>query len=208
MKLSKILAMFALIFSMIAASEIVAAKTIATTKTLVVYFSRAGEMYSLGNIEEGNTAIIAKIIAEKTGADLFEIKPQNDNYPTHYKELTEFAQKEKDEGKRPAVAGDVENFDSYDTIFIGYPIWWGDAPMIVYSFIDAHDFSGKTVIPFCTHEGSGIGNTPTSIKSATKAKNMLNGFEIYGHTAQNEREEAEKEVSKWLKNIQMLEENH
>lgn len=94
-------------------------------KNLIVYFSRAGEQYSVGNITEGNTAIVAKMIAEKTGGDLFEVKLANDTYPTGYTELTEVAEKEKNSRARPEIIGNVENFADYDTVFIGSPVWWG-----------------------------------------------------------------------------------
>lgn len=154
-------------------------------KTLVVYFSRTGEQYGVGNISEGNTAIIAKMIAEKTGADIFEIRVKNDNYPKGYNELTKYAQEEKRENARPEIIGGVENIKEYERVFVGYPNWWGDMPMPVYTFLENHDLS--TVYHFCTHEGSG-GVKP-------------NGLSIYGHVAQNQRDEAEKQVENWLKSL-------
>lgn len=164
-------------------------------KVLVAYFSRTGEQYSVGNITEGNTAIIAKIIAEKTNGDLFEIKVKNDVYPKGYTELTEYAKKEMQENARPEIIGKVENFEQYDTIFIGYPIWWGDKPMPVYTFMDSYNFNGKNIAPFCTHEGSGF--TGTQGMAQTGAK-VLSGLAIYGHTAQNDRVIAQKQVNDWL----------
>ncbi len=156
-------------------------------KVLVAYFSRTGEQYSVGNITEGNTAIIAKMIAEQTNGNLFEIKVAKDNYPSGYMALTEYAKKEKQQNARPEIVGSVENFADYDTIFIGYPNWWSDMPMPVYTFLDSYDFTGKKVHHFCTHEGSG------GVKRE--------GFAIYGHTAQNDRAEAQKQVSQWLKGL-------
>lgn len=156
-------------------------------KVLVAYFSRTGEQYGVGNIQEGNTAIIAKMIAQKTGGDLFEIKPLNDTYPTSYNALTQAAKAEKQANARPEIIGKVENMDEYDIVFIGYPNWWSDMPMPVYTFLESYDFSGKKVYHFCTHEGSG------GVKKE--------GFAIYGHVAQNDRTEAEKQVSNWLKNL-------
>lgn len=169
-------------------------------KVLVVYFSRTGEQYSVGNITEGNTAIIAKMIAEQTKADLFEVKLKNDTYPTAYKALTEVALSEKKANARPEIVGDVANFADYDIVFIGSPNWWADLPMAVYTFMEAHDWSGKTVAPFVTHEGSGLSSIPSKIKSATGA-NMLNGLAIYGHIAQNDREQAKENVTNWLKEL-------
>ena len=155
-------------------------------KILVAYFSRTGEQYSVGNIIEGNTAIIAKLIARKTGGDLFEIKAAQDNYPKEYIALTEYAKKEKQQNARPEIVGGVNDFDKYDTIFLGYPNWWGDMPMPVYAFLDSHDTSEKEVYHFCTHEGSG---------------GVKTGFATYGHVAQNYRTEAEKQVTQWLNGL-------
>lgn len=167
-------------------------------KVLVAYFSRTGEQYSVGNITEGNTEIVAKIIAQKTNGDLFEIKVKNDNYPKGYTALTEYAKKEMQKNERPEIVGNVENFEQYKTIFIGYPVWWGDKPMPVYTFLDSYDFRGKNIVPFCTHEGSGFCGTQGMNKTGAK---ILKGLAIYGHTAQNDRTEADKKVSEWLKGL-------
>ncbi len=98
----------------------------ADSKTLVLYFSRTGEQYTVGVIEKGNTAIVAEMIAEKTGADSFEILPADDHYPMTYKELTDVAKREQNENARPAYAGTLPDLTQYDTIFIGAPVWWGD----------------------------------------------------------------------------------
>lgn len=169
-------------------------------KVLVVYFSRTGEQYSVGNITEGNTAIIAKMIAEETKADIFEVKLKNDTYPTAYKALTEVALSEKKANARPEIVGDVENFADYDVVFIGSPNWWSDMPMVLYTFIEAHNWTGKTVIPFVTHEGSGLSSIESKIKTATQAE-MFEGLAIYGHVAQNNRAQAKQNVTNWLKKL-------
>lgn len=169
-------------------------------KVLVVYFSRTGDQYSVGNITKGNTAIMAEMIADYTGGDLFEIKLKNDTYPTEYTPLTEVAKEEKNTNARPEIAKDVDNFDTYDTIFVGGPVWWSDLPMAIYTFIEKHDWSNKTVIPFTTHEGSGLSSVPRNLKNATKA-NMLDGLAIFGHVAQNEQDEARMKVNTWLEKI-------
>ena len=169
-------------------------------KVLVVYFSRTGEQYSVGNITEGNTAVIAKMIAEQTGADMFEVKLKNDTYPAAYKALTEVALEEKKANARPEIIGDVANFADYDMVFIGTPNWWADLPMAVYTFMEAHDWNGKTVAPFVTHEGSGLSSIPSKIKSVTGAE-MLDGLAVYGHVAQNDREQAKENVKNWLKKL-------
>lgn len=168
-------------------------------KVLVAYFSRTGEQYSVGSITEGNTAIIAKMIAEKTNGDLFEIKVKNDVYPKDYTALTEYAKSEMNQNARPEIVGGVDDFDTYDTIFIGFPIWWGDKPMPVYTFLESYDFRGKNIVPFCTHEGSGFCGTQGMDKSGAK---ILKGLAIYGHTAQNDKAEADKKVSEWLNGLE------
>ena len=169
-----------------------------SNKVLVAYFSRTGEQYSVGNIAEGNTEIVAKIIAQKTNGDLFEIKVKNDNYPKGYTALTEYAKKEMQKNERPEIVGNVENFEQYKTIFIGYPVWWGDKPMPVYTFLDSYDFKGKNIVPFCTHEGSGFCGTQGMEKTGAK---VLKGLAIYGHTAQNDRTNAEIKITEWLKEL-------
>ncbi len=152
-------------------------------KILVAYFSRVGNEYGLGNITKGNTAIVAEIIAQKTGGELFEIKPVK-NYPVDYDECTKIASREKATKARPALSTSVENFAQYDTIFIGYPIWYGDCPMAVYTFLESYDFSGKKIVPFCTHGGSGLSSTDQQITLTCPNSKILQGFEIRGVTAQ------------------------
>ena len=170
------------------------------SKVLVVYFSRTGEQYSVGNITEGNTAIVAKMIAEKTKGDLFEIKLKNDTYPTEYTPLTEVAKQEKKANARPEIVGKVDNFADYDVVFIGSPNWWADMPMAVYTFMEQYDWTGKKVAPFVTHEGSGLSSIPSSIEKTTKAE-VLKGFSLYGHEAQNEREDSKIKVDAWLEKL-------
>ena len=167
-------------------------------KKLVVYFSHTGENYNVGYIEEGNTAIIADMIAEATGADKFEIVPEK-AYPEDYNECIEVAQQEKRANARPAVKGDVA-VEDYDVIFLGYPNWWGEVPMCVYTFIEKHDWNGKTVIPFITHEGSGMGGTDSKIAKATEGSNTLigKGLAVQGKVAQENRTSAKKSVDNWL----------
>lgn len=167
---------------------------------LVVYFSRTGEQFSVGVIEEGNTAIVAKMIAEKTGADLFEILPADDHYPMTYEALTEVALHEQDEKARPEYAGDVPDLSNYSTIFIGAPVWWGDWPMIMYTFFEnnADALAGKTLIPFSTHEGSGLAGFDRKLASACPDSTVKDGFAVRGSDAQNNRESASSSVNDWL----------
>ncbi len=171
-----------------------------TGKTLVVFFSHTGENYNVGVITEGNTAIIAKIIAAKTGADSFEIKPVRP-YPQKYKECTDLAKKERNEHARPEYESSVANLAQYDRVFIGAPVWWGDWPMIIYTFLEKNDLSGKTLIPFCTHEGSGLSGFGAKLSVAVPGAKVLEGLAVTGHTAQRDRKAAEKAVDAWLRKL-------
>lgn len=165
-----------------------------TRKTLVAFFSRAGENYAVGHIEKGNTQVVAEMIAAETGAELFRIEPVTP-YPDDYTECTEVAKRELEAKARPAIKGDI-NVEDYDVIFIGYPNWWGDMPMPVYTFIEKHSWQGKTVIPLCTHEGSGLGATEAHIAAACEGATVLDGLAVRGYTAQNDREKVLRSIRK------------
>ena len=173
--------------------------TMKTEKVLVAFFSRAGENYAVGNVEKGNTHIVAEMIAEATGGTLFHIEPVTP-YPEDYTACTEVAKREMNANARPAIKGDAD-VEDYDVIFIGYPNWWGDMPMAVYTFIEKHDWAGKTVVPFCTHEGSGLSGTESRLKRACAGATVLKGLAVRGATAQNAREQARKSVTAWLENL-------
>lgn len=168
-------------------------------KVLVVFFSRTGENYAVGNIEKGNTHIIAEMIAKETGGKLFRIETVKP-YPDEYKACVEVAKAEKENNARPEVKGDVK-VEDYDVIFLGYPNWWGDMPMAVYTFIEKHNWNGKTVVPFCTHEGSGLSGTERKLKDACKGATVSEGLAIKGTTAQNSQPQALKAVQTWLKKV-------
>ena len=192
MKIKSIIA--AVLVALLAATSTFAQEK---SKSLVVYFSRADENYGVGTISEGNTAILAKMIASKTGSDIFEIVPEK-AYPKNYRECTNVAKDEQRKNARPAYKGDIDT-SGYDTIYIGYPIWWGDLPMVVYTFLEKHDLNEKTIFPFCTHEGSGLSGTDNNIKKLYKNVTMTKALVMTGRTAQNNRSEAEKQVDEWLK---------
>ena len=164
---------------------------------LVAYFSRAGENYNVGYVERGSTSIVAEIIAEQTGGDLFEIRPLQP-YPTDYDEMLEVSRQETSENARPEMAETVADMDQYDVVFIGYPIWNGDMPMILYNFLEHYDLSGKTILPFCTNEGSGLSDTVRTITAQYPEAEVLSGLSIRGQTAQNDRDAAERAVTSWL----------
>ena len=171
-------------------------------KTLVAIFSLAGEQYGVGVVEKGNTAIIAEMMVETTGADLFSIEAVTP-YPATYDGLLEISRQENQSDTRPAISGTVEDMEQYNTVFIGYPIWWGDMPAIVKGFLESYDFTGKTVIPFCTHGGSGLANTESAIAGLTGAE-MKKGLAVSGTTAQNDRDAARTAVTGWLEEVGVL----
>jgi flavodoxin len=174
-------------------AETVTETTQNDSKALIVYFSRAGENYGVGTVEIGNTAHIANFIEEKTNADVFEIVPE-EPYSSVYDECVERAKQEQNENARPKYIGEANNLEQYDTIYIGYPIWWGTMPMVVKTFLENNDLSGKTVIPFSTNAGSGWGSSLTDLKNLCPNSTIIDGFSIAGTNAKN----AQKEVNAWL----------
>jgi flavodoxin len=142
-----------------------AANAQSSHKILVAYFSWSG-----------NTKAVAEQIAKETGGTLFEIKT-SENYNMAYKPLTELAKKEQQNKARPPLTTKVQNMSQYDTVFIGYPIWWGTFPMAVFTFLESYDFSGKTLIPFDTNGGSGFGRSVNDLKAECPKAKILNGFE-------------------------------
>ena len=172
-------------------------------KILVVYFSRTGEQYTVGVIEEGNTAIVTKMIADQTGADLFEVLPADDHYPMTYAELTDGAKREQSKKARPEYAGEVPDLSQYSTIFIGAPVWWGDWPMIMYTFFEknADALAGKNLIPFSTHEGSGLSGFDKKLSKACPDSAVLDGLAVRGNDAQNDRDDVRESVKKWLSEL-------
>ena len=166
-------------------------------KILVAYFSRADENYKVGTIEKGNTQIIAEYIASEVGADSFHIETVT-AYPADYDECCDVAKKELADKARPEIKGSIENMEQYDIVFLGYPIWWGDMPMAVYSFMDSYDFSDKVVIPFNAHEGSGESGTYSAIGNFLPKAQVLSGMAIQGKTAQEFNSDTQKSVREWL----------
>ncbi|MDE5908276.1 MAG: NAD(P)H-dependent oxidoreductase [Lachnospiraceae bacterium] len=183
-------------------TESVDADTPAGSNILVAYFSLADEQYEVGVVEKGNTQIVAKIIADQTGADTFSIE-STVAYPTTYDGLLEISREE--ENNPPEIAGTVENMDDYNIIFIGYPIWWGDLPAIVKVFLESYDLSGKTVIPFCTHAGSGLSGTQGTVETLCDGATIEDGLAVRGKTAQEDMDSAESSVTEWLRGLGFVE---
>lgn len=176
-------------------------------KTLVVYFSMP-ETTNPDNMTQeednsvvvidgevlGNTQYVAYVIQENTGADIFRIEPETP-YPTDHKTLVDLAAQEQDDDARPAIKDSIKNLEEYDTVFVGYPNWWGDMPMILYSFFDTYDFSGKNIIPFNTHGGSGFSNTISTIEKLEPDANVnKDGFTV----SRNRVQDAEPDIIAWL----------
>ena len=156
-------------------------------KSIVIYFSRSGNNYVSGdivNLKVGNTKVIAQKIVKATGCDEFEIIPEK-AYAEDYTKCTEEAQAELHANARPAYKGNID-LSEYDTIYLGYPIWWGTFPMCVFTFIEAHDgFAGKTVLPYSTHEGSGLGQSISDLKRLCPKATVKSGVAIKGSTVQS-----------------------
>ena len=155
------------------------------SKILIAYFSLKGETYVNGRFEMrsvGNTEVIAGKIEALTHGDLFHIETQ-EPYPAGYYATTEKAQEEQRRKARPRLTAEVENMEQYDTVFLGYPNWWGTMPMAVFTFLESYDFSGKKIIPFCTHEGSGFGHSVEDLKKACPRADVRQGVAIRGGSA-------------------------
>lgn len=167
------------------------------TKILIAYYSRKGQNYwngSIKNLSKGNTEIVAEMIQKTIGGDLFEIETAKE-YPVDYTECTEVAKEELRAKARPELKKYPESIDDYDVIFLGYPCWWGTMPMGVYTFLERFDFTGKKIVPFCTHEGSRMGGSVSQIKKTVPGAVVLEGLPIHGAEAAA----SEDEVAAWAK---------
>ena len=165
-------------------------------KVLIVFFSHAGENYNVGNIKVGNTKLVADEIQKVTGGDEFEIVA-NKNYDLPYNDLVNVAKEETEKGEKPSFKGEVKNIDDYDTVFIGGPIWWGTYPRVMFTFFDKYDLNGKTIIPFSTHEGSGLGSVVEDLKTLYPNATFKEAFSIYGTETRKDL----SKVDKWLKRL-------
>lgn len=164
---------------------------------LVVYFSRAGENYPSLDLDVGNTAQVAGFIHGRVGGDLFEIVPA-EPYPESYDETTVQAQAELDEQVYPQIAGAVPGADRYGTVFLGYPIWWGEPPMVVQAFMRSRDLNGARLVPFVTHEGSGFGSSLEVLERAYPRAEQLEGFAARGVDVYEDSDRVRRDVGSWL----------
>ena len=168
------------------------------SKKLVAYFSHKGENYSKGkivNLKKGNTEIAAEMISSIIDADIFEIIADK-KYPIKYDDCIEIAKKELRENSKIKLKQDIDIKES-DTIFVGYPDWWGTMPMPVWTFLEGKDFTDKKILPFCTHEGSGLGKSESDIKKLTSGAEVLKGLAING----SEVNSSEEKIREWLEEV-------
>ena len=164
---------------------------------LIVFFSRDGNNYVNGSIKSlsvGNTEVAAGFIKEITGAELFKLEPVKP-YALDYTECTNEAKQELNAKARPEVKACPDSLDGYDVIYLGYPNWWGTMPMCVFTFLEWFDFTGKTIRPFCTHEGSGMGHSEADIRRVCPGANVERGLAIHGADVAKSR----SVVENWLK---------
>ncbi|MDF2881895.1 MAG: hypothetical protein K0R54_2452 [Clostridiaceae bacterium] len=165
-------------------------------KKLIAYFSRKGNNYvngSIKNLSVGNTEVAAKMIQELTGADMFYIEPVIE-YDADYNVCIEEAQKDKRANARPEFKNALKDIAEYDTIYLGYPNYWGTMPMHVWTFLEKYELTGKTIKPFCTHEGSGMGNSERDIQKLCAGAKVEKGIAIHG----SEVSRSKGAISKWV----------
>lgn len=152
---------------------------------LIVYFSQTG-----------NTETVANIIHDNVGGDIVKLET-TEAYPSDYDELVDYAQQEQQGDARPELSTVIENIEQYDTIFLGYPNWWGDMPMAIYTFLDTYDLSGKTIAPFITHGGSGLSGTPENIQEEELNATVTEGLAIDG----DEASDSSEDIVEWLNSL-------
>ena len=182
------------------------------TKILIAYFTRAdnvkidpdidavasASINIKGSSYNGNVAILADYIKDDTGGDTFSILT-SEYYPTNYRDSTNVAKEEQSSDARPELSNHVENMEDYDIIFLGYPNWWGGLPMPVYTFLEEYDFSGKIIIPFASHEGSGLGNGPSEIAEICPDAQIMDGFAARG----TEVSSSKADIETWITSLDL-----
>ncbi|MGN1269322.1 MAG: flavodoxin [Clostridia bacterium] len=178
-------------------------------KIIIAYFSlpetngsaKEDSTITVNGENLGNTQYVANLIGEHTGADVFRIEAVKEYNTSDHQALIDDAKKEQNDNSRPEIKNKINNFDEYDTIFIGYPIWWSDLPQILYTFLESYDFTGKNVFLFSTNGGSGLAGTVSTIKNKLSSANVNeNAFTLN----RNNMEDAPKKVETWLKEINMI----
>lgn len=169
------------------------------SKILIIYYSRKGENYrngSICNLKKGNTEVVAEMIQKAVGGDIFEVDTVK-TYSTDYTTCTEEAKAELRVKERVEVKKFKDDVEDYDTIFVGYPNWWGTMPMVMFTFLEHYDLSGKKIVPFCTHEGSGMGGSERDLKNVCAGTTIMSGLPIHG----SEAAKSESKVVAWAKKM-------
>ena len=205
--MKKSIALFAV---MLIAASMLSAASVAEgigSSILVAYFSRVGNTEweegvdaitsSSLNVEDGaffgNAQLLAQMAQRTTGGDLFLIRTA-ESYPSEYRDTTDAALAEQRNNARPELASHVENMEAYDTIVLIYPNWWGTLPMPLFTFLEEYDFSGKTILPLCTHEGSRMGSSERDIAQLCPDATLLEGLSVRGSSAAS----AQADVEAWI----------
>ena len=165
------------------------------SKAIIIFFSRAGENYNVGTVDVGNTEMIVNYLKQVTNITSFKINPETE-YPTNYQQMVTLAQNEKSSNARPSIKDPLTDISKYDTILLGYPIWHGDLPNIVMTQLEMLDFEGKTIYPFNTHEGSGLGRSISDIKNSAPKADVKDGFALRGTDAR--KEDSHESIRNWL----------
>lgn len=168
-------------------------------KELIAFFSRADENYFGGSyryIDVGNTEVVASMIRDVTGADMFKIEPLKP-YAKDYDTCIKQAKEDQGCGARPELRSYLESIDGYGTVYLGYPNYWGTMPIPVFTFLERYDFSGKTIRPFCTHEGSGLGSSVSDIRRICPGANIGKGLAVNGSSVKSAR----NDVEKWTREV-------
>ena len=196
MKLKSILAALIALFIVSGCNSQTVKNTGNMKNSIVIYFSHAGDNYSVGNIKVGNTKIVADYITELTGAAQYEIVTHKYDGMA-YNPLIQLAKEEANKGELPPYEGSAPDLSKYDTVFIGGPVWWGTYPQVMFTLFKDINLDGKTVYPFTTHEGSGLANCVSDVKKAFPKANVQKGFSIYGHEVRTEK----AKVEKWIKGL-------
>ncbi len=167
-------------------------------KTLIAYYSRAGENYVSGSLKQlakGNTELVAEKIHTLTGADIYHIE-QKVPYSEEYNTCIEEARRDKEKDARPELLHPVPDLSAYDTIYLGYPNYWGTVPMAVCTFLASSDMTGKILRPFCTHEGSGLGTSVADLRRLCREAKVEEGLAVHGSRIGA----SEKNIERWVKN--------
>ncbi len=163
---------------------------------IIVYFSRRDENYVSGaikNLTVGNTEVAANMLQKLTGAEIFKMQPVQE-YSRDYNECIAQAQADQRRDARPELKTYPESLDAYDTVYLGFPNYWGTMPMAVFTFLEHFDFSGKTILPFCTHEGSGMGRSESDIRRLCPDAKVKKGLALCGGSIRH----SEPEIRRWL----------